>query len=63
MISPLDFLKRLHNNNDKIYENDQSKKIETAMAILLSYVMLADGKVTQQESDNVKKFYAKELWF
>lgn len=61
MISPLDFLKNLLKDESTIFESDQTQKIEIAMAILLSHVIMADGKVTMQESENIKQFYAKEF--
>ena len=56
-----DFLKNLLKGDNAIFETDITREIEVAMAILLSHVIIADGKVSQQESENIKRFYAKEF--
>lgn len=61
MMSPLDFLKNLLDDESTIFQKDNTQDIEMAVAILLSHVIMADGKVTIEESENIKKFYAKEF--
>ena len=61
MSSPLEFLKDLLSNQTDIFQTNDTQKIQNAMAILISHIIMADGKITQEENKKVLSFFQNEF--
>lgn len=61
MISPLEFLKELLNSETDIFADNEQEKLQNVMAILITHVILADGKVTSEERAKVLSFFENEF--
>ena len=61
MLSALDFLKDLLSDKTDLFKTNEEEKIKDTMAILISHIIMADGKVTKEENEKVFAFFQNEF--